>query len=233
MEEGSAWKIPFGIWGTGKASELSSNREIRHVTILFTFLCPGKINVSRVQLCQQGEVSEKNVLDEGRASTGQCWDPMELYQGGSDSQGQAAAPAEAPGPLLCPVSAAGASPGLAGAGWWHRTLLGPSQHCGQTVPSSFPGSQEIPVVQELPLWCFLPLVLLRPHADVSEIAHTECLVLLISEELKVNLTPCILPDFIGALFILAELSSVRRSLIRGTKLTAGIKQIHFSTITFY
>lgn len=30
----------------------------------------------------QGEVSEKNVLQEGRESTGQCWDPTELYQGG-------------------------------------------------------------------------------------------------------------------------------------------------------
>lgn len=104
---------------------------------------------------------------------------------------------------------------------------------GTTVSSSFPGSQEIPAVQELPLRCFLPLVLLRPHVDVSEMAHTECLVLLISEELKVNLTPCILPDFTEALLILAELFSVRRGLVCGTKLAAGIKQIYFSTITFY
>lgn len=45
------------------------------------------------------------------------------------------------------------------------------------------------------------------------------LALLISEELKVNLTLCTLPDF--TLFILAELLFC---LIYGTKLTLGMKQ---------
>lgn len=144
--------------------------------------------------------------------------PWNFIRVGVTARDRAAALAEPPGPLLCPVLLGGGT----------GTLLGPSQ-----LSLPLPGSQEIPAVQGLPLCCFLPLVLLRPRVDVSEMAHTECLGLLISEELKVNLTPCILPDFTEALFILAELFSLRRGLVRGTKLTAGIKQIYFSTITFY
>lgn len=77
-EKGSAWNIPFGIQSTGKATGEPSMQKSNRWCWCFTFQCPGKISVSRVQLWQQGEVSEKDVLHEGRASTGQGWDPTEL-----------------------------------------------------------------------------------------------------------------------------------------------------------
>lgn len=50
-------------------------------------------------------------------------------------------------------------------------------HSSTVVPpvsSSFPGAQVISAVQELPLRCFLALVLPRPRVDGSEMAHAEC-----------------------------------------------------------
>lgn len=163
---------------------------------------------------------------------GSAGTPWSFTRVGGTARDRAAAPAEPPGPLLCPVGAAGASLAWQGLGGGTGTLLGPSQHWGHNCLFLFSWITRDPCSAELPLCCFLPWVLLSPRVEVSEMAHTECLVL-ISEELKVNLTPCILPDFTEALFILAELFPVRRGLVCGTKLSVGIKQIYFSTITFY
>lgn len=65
---------------------------------------------------------------------GSAGTPWSFTRVGGTARDRAAAPAEPPGPLLCPVSAAGASPGLAGAGWWHRDTAGPLTALGTQLP---------------------------------------------------------------------------------------------------